>query len=108
LGPAGLQQFVLDMQFVIQFASQGIYFSRHMHQVIKDIILRKMNAFASSGRNPLGGLKFSEICWSIFVLDLCYGWKTKAFLLRRLFVDDFFNFFDHSWKGFKDEHGLTQ
>lgn len=52
LGPVGLQQFVLDMQFVIQFASQGRYFSRHMHQVIKDIILRAMNAFASSGMDP--------------------------------------------------------
>eukprot|EP01018_Ginkgo_biloba_P010559 Gb_05065 [translate_table: standard] len=52
LGPLGLQQFVLDMQFVIQFASQGRYLSRHMHQVVKDIILRAVNAFANSGMDP--------------------------------------------------------
>uniref|UniRef100_A0A0C9QR77 TSA: Wollemia nobilis Ref_Wollemi_Transcript_13085_3076 transcribed RNA sequence n=1 Tax=Wollemia nobilis TaxID=56998 RepID=A0A0C9QR77_9CONI len=52
LGPLALQQFVLDMEFVIQFASQGRYLSRHMHQVIKDIILRAMNAFANTGVDP--------------------------------------------------------
>ncbi|GLJ31355.1 hypothetical protein SUGI_0629200 [Cryptomeria japonica] len=52
LGPLGLQQFVLDMQFVMQFASQGRYLSRHMHQVVRDIISRAINVFANTGMDP--------------------------------------------------------
>lgn len=48
LGPFGLQQFYLDMQFVILFG-QGRYLSRHVHQVIIDVIDRAMAAFSATG-----------------------------------------------------------
>ncbi|ONK65579.1 uncharacterized protein A4U43_C07F38540 [Asparagus officinalis] len=48
LGPLGLQQFYLDMQFVILFG-QGRYLSRNVHQVIIDIIDRAMGAFSATG-----------------------------------------------------------
>ncbi|ONK74886.1 uncharacterized protein A4U43_C03F11130 [Asparagus officinalis] len=51
LGPLGLQQFYLDMQFVILFG-QGRYLSRHVHQVIIDIIDRAMAAFSATGMDP--------------------------------------------------------
>ncbi|KAJ6827642.1 exocyst complex component EXO84B-like [Iris pallida] len=51
LGLQGLKQFYLDMQFIIVFG-QGRYLSRHVHQVIIDIIDRAMNAFSATGRNP--------------------------------------------------------
>ncbi|XP_077219648.1 exocyst complex component EXO84B-like [Tasmannia lanceolata] len=52
LGPLGLQQFYLDMEFVIQFSSQGRYLSRHLRQVIKGIISRAITAFATTGMDP--------------------------------------------------------
>ncbi|KAI7751359.1 hypothetical protein M8C21_023456, partial [Ambrosia artemisiifolia] len=48
LGPFGLRQFYLDMQFVIVFASQGRYLSRNLHQAIKNIISRVMESVAAS------------------------------------------------------------
>lgn len=45
LSPRGLQQFVFDMQFVIQIASAGRYASRKMHQTISAMISRAENAF---------------------------------------------------------------
>ncbi|KAJ8637565.1 hypothetical protein MRB53_011832 [Persea americana] len=60
LGPLGLQQFYLDMQFVIHFSSQGRYLSRHLHQVIKDIISRAMAAFAATGMDPNSALPEDE------------------------------------------------
>jgi hypothetical protein len=44
-------QFYLDMQFVIIFG-QGRFLSRHVHQVILDIIDRAMAAFSATGINP--------------------------------------------------------
>ncbi|KAL6187404.1 hypothetical protein ACLB2K_038803 [Fragaria x ananassa] len=52
LGPLGLQQFYLDMQFVLLFASQGRYLSRHLHQVIKNIIARAIEAVHATGIDP--------------------------------------------------------
>ncbi|KAL6006216.1 Exocyst complex component exo84b [Asimina triloba] len=52
LGPLGLKQFYLDMEFVMLFASNGRYLSRNLQQVIKDIIGRAMNAFAATGMDP--------------------------------------------------------
>ncbi|RWR83120.1 exocyst complex component EXO84B [Cinnamomum micranthum f. kanehirae] len=52
LGPLGLQQFYLDMEFVIHFSSQGRYLSRNLHQVIKDIISRAIAAFSATGIDP--------------------------------------------------------
>uniref|UniRef100_A0A5B6YRN4 Exocyst component Exo84 C-terminal domain-containing protein n=1 Tax=Davidia involucrata TaxID=16924 RepID=A0A5B6YRN4_DAVIN len=52
LGPLGLQQFYLDMEFVILFASQGRYLSRNLHQVIKNIIGRALEAVAATGLDP--------------------------------------------------------
>ncbi|XP_066365582.1 exocyst complex component EXO84B-like [Miscanthus floridulus] len=51
LGPLGLQQFYLDMQFVILFG-QGRFLSRHVHQVILGIIDRAMRAFSATGMDP--------------------------------------------------------
>ncbi|XP_050203708.1 exocyst complex component EXO84A [Mercurialis annua] len=52
LGPLGLQQFYLDMQFVLLFASQGRYLSRNLHQVIKNIIARAIDVVAVTGVDP--------------------------------------------------------
>ncbi|XP_052172423.1 exocyst complex component EXO84A [Diospyros lotus] len=52
LGPLGLQQFYLDMQFVILFSSQGRYLSRNLHQVIKNIIGRAIESVAATGIDP--------------------------------------------------------
>ncbi|CAL4944955.1 unnamed protein product [Urochloa decumbens] len=51
LGPLGLQQFYLDMQFVILFG-QGRFLSRHVHQIILNIIERAMAAFSATGMDP--------------------------------------------------------
>ncbi|XP_048532274.1 exocyst complex component EXO84B-like [Triticum urartu] len=51
LGPLGLQQFYLDMQFVILFG-QGRFLSRHVHTVILNIIDRAMAAFSATGLDP--------------------------------------------------------
>ncbi|KAL5722468.1 Exocyst complex component exo84b [Ranunculus cassubicifolius] len=65
LGPYGLQQFYLDMDFVILFASQGRYMSRNLHQVIKNIIARAIDAVAATGLDPYSVLPeddwFSEM-----------------------------------------------
>ncbi|KAJ8760857.1 hypothetical protein K2173_021895 [Erythroxylum novogranatense] len=52
LGPLGLQQLYLDMEFVLLFASQGRYLSRHLHQVIKDIIGKAIEVLSASGVDP--------------------------------------------------------
>ncbi|PHT36097.1 Exocyst complex component EXO84A [Capsicum baccatum] len=52
LGPLGLQQFYLDMEFVILFASKGHYLSRNLQQVIKNIIGRAIEAVAESKIDP--------------------------------------------------------
>nr|DAD45619.1 TPA_asm: hypothetical protein HUJ06_003849 [Nelumbo nucifera] len=66
LGSLGLQQFYLDMKFVIYFSSQGRYLSRHLHQVINDITTRAIAAFATTGMDPYSVLAeddwFTDIC----------------------------------------------
>ncbi|XP_042520630.1 exocyst complex component EXO84B-like [Macadamia integrifolia] len=66
LGPLGLQQFYLDMKFVIYFSSQGRYLSRHLNQVINDIIARAISAFATTGVDPFSVLPeddwFTDVC----------------------------------------------
>ncbi|OVA03672.1 hypothetical protein BVC80_1097g13 [Macleaya cordata] len=52
LGAFGLQQFYLDMKFVVHFSSQGRYLSRNLNQVINDIISRAVAAFATTGMDP--------------------------------------------------------
>ncbi|KAL3511198.1 hypothetical protein ACH5RR_030599 [Cinchona calisaya] len=52
LGPFGLQQFYLDMEFVILFSSQGRYLSRNLHQVIKNIIARAIDAVSANNVDP--------------------------------------------------------
>lgn len=52
LGQAGLQQFVLDMQFVIEIASHGRYVTRHIKAVIADIMARAVEAFSRTGLDP--------------------------------------------------------
>ncbi|KAJ8465061.1 hypothetical protein OPV22_027613 [Ensete ventricosum] len=51
LGPLGLQQFYLDMQFII-LSGQGRFLSRNVHQVVIDIIERAMAAFSATGMDP--------------------------------------------------------
>ncbi|KAL3632143.1 Exocyst complex component exo84b [Castilleja foliolosa] len=66
LGPLGLQQFYLDMKFVMCFASQGRYLSRNLHRVINDIISKAIAAFSVTGIDPYSVLPeddwFNEIC----------------------------------------------
>eukprot|EP00250_Pteridium_aquilinum_P014036 c21737_g1_i1 orf=432-2726(-) len=45
LSPLGLQQFVFDMQFVVQIASAGRYASKKLHQTISAMISRAESAF---------------------------------------------------------------
>ncbi|KAJ3670171.1 hypothetical protein LUZ60_010495 [Juncus effusus] len=60
LGPNGLQQFYLDMQFVLTFGQQGRFLSRHVHQVILEIIQRAVSAFAATGLDPNDVLETEE------------------------------------------------
>ncbi|EYU21227.1 hypothetical protein ABFS82_09G132400 [Erythranthe guttata] len=66
LGPIGLQQFYLDMKFVMCFASQGRYLSRNLHRTVNDIISKAMAVFSASGLDPNSVLPeddwFNEIC----------------------------------------------
>ncbi|KAJ4959203.1 hypothetical protein NE237_026314 [Protea cynaroides] len=66
LGPLGLQQFYLDMKFVIYFSSQGRYLSRHLNQVINDIISRAMSAFGTTVLDP-----YSELPEEEWFIDVC-------------------------------------
>ncbi|KAG6555988.1 hypothetical protein Mapa_001928 [Marchantia paleacea] len=52
IGPVGLQQFILDMQFVMQIAAYGRYPSRIMRQVINDLSTRAINAYFATGADP--------------------------------------------------------
>ncbi|CAN1305967.1 Exocyst complex component EXO84B [Linum perenne] len=52
LGPLGLQQFYLDMKFVLCFAAQGRYLSRNLHRVVNEIIGKGVAAFSSTGMDP--------------------------------------------------------
>ncbi|CAI9114553.1 OLC1v1015302C4 [Oldenlandia corymbosa var. corymbosa] len=52
LGALGLQQFYLDMKFVMCFASQGRYLSRNLLRVLNEIINKAMIAFSSTGMDP--------------------------------------------------------
>lgn len=66
LGPLGLQQFYMDMKFVICFASQGRYLSRNLNRVVNEIISKAMAAFSATGIDPNSVLPeddwFIEIC----------------------------------------------
>ncbi|KAH6815675.1 Vps51/Vps67 family of vesicular protein [Perilla frutescens var. frutescens] len=60
LGPLGLQQFYLDMEFVILFASQGRYLSRNLHQVMKNVIARAIEAVQANNIDPYSVLPEDE------------------------------------------------
>ncbi|XP_073049577.1 exocyst complex component EXO84B [Primulina eburnea] len=66
LGPLGLQQFYLDVKFVMCFASYGRYLSRNLHRVLNDIISKAMTSFGATGMDPNSVLPeddwFNEIC----------------------------------------------
>ncbi|KAF7810134.1 exocyst complex component EXO84A [Senna tora] len=68
LGAFGLRQLYLDMQFVIIFASQGRYLSRQLHQVIKNIISRAIEAVAATGLDPNSVLPEDE--WFVEVSQI--------------------------------------
>ncbi|KAG6429648.1 hypothetical protein SASPL_107700 [Salvia splendens] len=60
LGPLGLQQFYLDMEFVILFASQGRYLSRNLHQVMKNVIARAIEVVQANNIDPYSFLPGDE------------------------------------------------
>ncbi|KAI4382021.1 hypothetical protein MLD38_008033 [Melastoma candidum] len=66
LGQLGLQQFYLDMKFVICFASQGRYLSRNLHRVVNEIISKAMTVVSAIGMDPNSVLPedewFNEVC----------------------------------------------
>ncbi|KAG8380249.1 hypothetical protein BUALT_Bualt07G0173600 [Buddleja alternifolia] len=66
LGPLGVQQFYLDMKFVMCFASQGRYLSRNLHRAVNDIISKAIAAFSATGIDPYSVLPeddwFNEVC----------------------------------------------
>ncbi|KAK2432251.1 exocyst complex component EXO84B [Trifolium repens] len=66
LGPLGLQQFYLDMKFVVCFASNGRYLSRNLQRIVNEIITKAMSAFSATGMDPYRDLPedewFNEIC----------------------------------------------
>ncbi|KAI5055762.1 hypothetical protein GOP47_0029283 [Adiantum capillus-veneris] len=57
----GLQQFVFDMQFVVEIALAGRYASRKMHHTISAMISRAKSAFSASNADTGSDLK--EIEW---------------------------------------------
>lgn len=67
LGPFGLRQFYLDLQFVIHFASEGRYLSRNLHQVIKNIISRALGSIVSAGGDPDRFLFFFFTLFCFFI-----------------------------------------
>lgn len=52
-------QLYLDMEFVLLFSSQGRYLSRNLHQVIKNIIARAIDAVAATGVDPYRYILFA-------------------------------------------------
>ncbi|XP_011033028.1 PREDICTED: exocyst complex component EXO84B-like [Populus euphratica] len=66
LGPLGIQQFYLDMKFVMCFASQGRYLSRNLHRVVNEIIAKALAVFSATGMDPDRELPeddwFNDIC----------------------------------------------
>ncbi|KAJ4831866.1 Exocyst complex component exo84a [Turnera subulata] len=60
LGPFGLQQLYLDMEFVLLFSSQGRYLSRNLHQTIKNIIARAIESVSATGVDPYSTLPEDE------------------------------------------------
>nr|GLL23303.1 exocyst complex component EXO84B-like [Ipomoea trifida] len=66
LGPAGVQQFYLDMTFVRCFASQGRYLSRNLNRIVNEITSKALSAFATTGMDPYSILPeddwFTDIC----------------------------------------------
>jgi hypothetical protein len=81
LGPIGLQQFVLDMQFVIQVAINGRFSSRHMRQVVNDVTARAVTAFTATGGDPHSVLQEDEWFLSAAqeaVRRLLEGWNRQV------------------------------
>ncbi|CAM6068273.1 unnamed protein product [Sphagnum tenellum] len=63
LGAIGLQQFVLDMQFLTQVSLYYKFLSRTTHQLIGDVIARANTAFSATGADPQRMLP--EIDWFV-------------------------------------------
>eukprot|EP00250_Pteridium_aquilinum_P010109 c19160_g1_i1 orf=582-2723(-) len=69
LGQAGLQQFVLDLYFVIQIATHGHYSTRKIRTVVLEIINRAMESFNADGLDPDSILPENE--WFLEVAAGC-------------------------------------
>ncbi|XP_073387073.1 exocyst complex component EXO84B isoform X2 [Physcomitrium patens] len=52
IGPTGLKQFVLNMQFIIQMASSSGWGSRSLHSLLTGLTSRAVHAFAATGADP--------------------------------------------------------
>lgn len=61
-------QLYLDMQFVMIFSSQGRYLSRHLHQAIKNIIGRAIDAVAATGIDPMRYIYMMRLSIFLFLL----------------------------------------
>lgn len=61
-------QLYLDMEFVLLFSSQGRYLSRNLHQVIKNIIARAIDAVTASGVDPYRYI-FSAVNITLFCMS---------------------------------------
>ncbi|OIV93109.1 hypothetical protein TanjilG_20771 [Lupinus angustifolius] len=86
LGPLGLQQLYLDMQFVMIFSSQGRYLSRHLSQAIKTIIGRAIDAVAATGLDPNSVLPEDE--WFVEVSQIAIKILTGKSAFDNLEGDD--------------------
>ncbi|XP_057436845.1 exocyst complex component EXO84A-like [Lotus japonicus] len=86
LGPLGLQQLYLDMQFVMIFSSQGRYLSRHLHQAIKNIIGRAIDAVAATGLDPNSVLPEDE--WFVEVSEIAIKMLTGKAAFDNVEGDD--------------------
>ncbi|KAJ1701074.1 hypothetical protein LUZ63_000853 [Rhynchospora breviuscula] len=56
----GLQQFVLDLHFIIEIAISGGYSSRKIHQLVSATITRAIGAFAARGADVQSALNEDE------------------------------------------------
>ncbi|GMH16061.1 hypothetical protein Nepgr_017902 [Nepenthes gracilis] len=86
LGPLGLQQFYLDMKFVILFASQGRYLSRNLVRVVNEIISKAMAALTATGMDPNSVLPEDGWFDELHLSDLTGVPSSFPFLLKSIAV----------------------
>ncbi|XP_042451258.1 exocyst complex component EXO84C-like isoform X2 [Zingiber officinale] len=60
LQPLGLQQFILDMHFIVEITVCGGYSSRIVHQLVSAVITRAIGTFSARGIDPQSALPEDE------------------------------------------------